>query len=266
MKQFLPIATKPFYIYLLFAVLLSSCVPQKKIKYLQKLQTSDTTSFYANKNNADYKIQVKDNLYIHVYALDSKAYFFFNNETGSNSNNDLTNDASVYLKSYNVSTDGNIDFPILGKVYVKDLTVDQIRAVLQQLIGEYLKETTVVVKIVNFKVTLVGEVGKPGQFTIYKDDFNLFEAISMAGDLTEFANRSRVAIIRRVNGGSQVHYVDLTSDRILSSPYFFLQPNDIVYVAPLGYKRWGLGSTFPWAIVFASLTTALLLINYIKIK
>ncbi len=84
--------------------------------------------------------------------------------------------------------------------------------------------------------------------------------------MTEFANRNKVALIRQVNGGSQVHYLDLTSDKILSSPFYYLQPNDIVYISPLGYKRWGLGSTFPWAIVLSSVTTALLLINYIKIK
>ena len=144
------------------------------------------------------------------------------------------------------------------------MTVDQIKTVLQQLIGEYLKETTVVVKTVNFRVTMVGEVMRPGEFTIYKDDLNVFEAISLAGDLTEFANRSRVALIRQVKGGSQVHYLDLTSETLLSSPYYYLQPSDIVYISPLGYKRWGLGSTFPWAIVLGSISTTLLLINFFK--
>ncbi|MEI7727083.1 MAG: hypothetical protein WCK09_18380, partial [Bacteroidota bacterium] len=92
----------------------------------------------------------------------------------------------------------------------------------------------------------------------------LFEALALAGDLTEFANRTRVALIRQVVGGSQVHYIDLTSDQILKSKFYYLQPNDIVYVAPLGYKRWGLGSTFPWAVILASISTALLLINYVK--
>jgi polysaccharide export outer membrane protein len=82
--------------------------------------------------------------------------------------------------------------------------------------------------------------------------------------MTEFANRNKVALIRQVSGGSEVHYLDLTSDKILSSPYYYLQPNDVIYISPLGYKRWGLGSTFPWVIVLTSVTTALLLINYFK--
>ena len=254
----------PVAIFFIFAVLLSSCVPQKKIKYLQKQQANDTSSFNPNKRNGDYRIQVKDNLYVRVFALDEKAFSFFNKQSGSSSYNDYANDASIYLNSYSVNDDGVIDFPIVGKVYVKDLTVTQVQALLTTLVSEYLKEITIVVKLVNFRVTLVGEVMRPGEFTIYKDEMNIFEALALGGDMTEFANRNRVALIRQVVGGSQVHYIDLTSDRVLSSPYYYLQPNDILYVSPLGYKRWGLGSTFPWAIVLASLTTTILLVSYVK--
>jgi polysaccharide export outer membrane protein len=264
MRKLLALLSRSVFIFILLGGLLFSCVPQKRIKYLQKAQENDTASFNARKRDANYKIQVKDNLYIRVFALDEKAFLFFNKQSGSSSYNDYANDASIYLNSYSVSADGNIDFPIVGKVNVVGFTVDQVKADLQKLIGEYLKEITVVVKLVNFRVTVVGEVMRPGEFTIYKDEVNLFEAISLGGDMTEFANRNRVALIRQVAGGSRVHYLDLTSEKILSSEYYYLQPNDIIYVSPLGYKRWGLGSTFPWAIVLGSVTTALLLINYIK--
>jgi polysaccharide export outer membrane protein len=264
MKQPLTRAVNLAVIFLVFSILLSSCVPQKKIKYLQKQQEQDTTSFHRNRRNVDYKVQPKDNLYIRVFALDEKTYAFFNKQSGSTSFNDYANDASIYLNSYSVTDDGNIDFPIVGKVYVRDLTIDQVKTVLQQLVSEYLKEITVVVKMVNFKVTILGEVYRPGEYTIYKDDINVFEAVSIAGDMSEFANRNRVALVRQTKGGSQVHYLDLTSDKILNSDFYYLQPNDIIYISPLGYKRWGLGSTFPWAIVLSSITTALLMINYIK--
>ncbi len=264
MKKILTPVAKSALIFLLSAVFLSSCVPQKKIKYLQREQAKDTTSYYPGKLKSNYKIQIKDNLYIRVYALDEKAYQFFNRQGGTSSFNDYANDASVYLNSYGVNAEGYIDFPVVGKVLVKGLTVDQAKTVLQEAIGEYLKETTVVVKMVNFKVTLIGEVSRPGQFTIYQDDMNLFEAISLAGDMTEFANRNKVALIRIEKGGSRVHYIDLTSDQILTSPYYHLQPNDIIYISPLGYKRWGLGSVFPWALVMASISTTLLLINYFQ--
>jgi polysaccharide export outer membrane protein len=202
MKKALTLVAKLSLVFLIFLVLFSSCVPQKKIKYLQREQEKDTTSLiHSNKRDSDYKIQPKDNLYIRVFALDEKAFMFFNKQSGSSSYNDYANDASIYLNSYDVNSEGYIDFPIVGKVFVKDLTVYQAKEVLQKMIGEYLKETTVVVKTVNFRVTMVGEVMRPGQFTVYKDAINIFEAISIAGDMTEFANRGRVAVIRQVNGG-----------------------------------------------------------------
>ncbi|MCK9203766.1 MAG: polysaccharide biosynthesis/export family protein [Bacteroidales bacterium] len=262
MKQRLSLLIHHSTFFLLFILLITSCVPQKKIKYLQKEQEKDTSAFYINKRDVDYKVQPKDNLYIRVFSLDEKAFTFFNKQSGTSSYNDYANDASIYLNSYSVNSDGYIDFPIIGKVYVRDLNVDQIKTMIQQLINEYLKETNVVVKIVNFRITLVGELNHPGIFTIYKDDINIFEALSLAGDMTEFGNRNRVALIRQTKGGSQVHYLDLTSDNILNSDYYYLQPSDILYVMPLGYKRWGFGTTFPWAIVLTSISTALLLINY----
>ncbi len=262
MKHRLSLLLKYLSFVLLVAMLATSCVPQKKIKYLQKEQAKDTTSFFSNKRDVEYKVQPKDNLYIRVFSLDEKAFIFFNKQSGTSSYNDYANDASIYLNSYSVTPEGYIDFPIVGKVYVRDLNVDQIKSMIQQLINEYLKETNVVVKVVNFRITLVGEVSRPGIFTIYKDDINIFEALSMAGDMTEFANRSKVALIRQTKGGSRVQYLDLTSDDILNSDFYYLQPSDIIYVMPLGYKRWGLGTTFPWAIVLASVSTTLLLINY----
>jgi polysaccharide biosynthesis/export protein len=264
MKKPILLLGKSALFFLIFAFVFISCVPQKKIKYLQKKQTEDTSTYYPNKRNVDYKIQPKDNLYIRVFSLDEKSFLFFNKQSGSNSYNDYANDASIYLNSYGVNTEGYIDFPLLGKIFVKDLNVDQVKNVIQQLINEYLSETTVVVKMVNFKVTFVGEVTRPGEYTIYKDDINIFEALSIAGDMTEFANRNKVALIRQTKGGSKVFYLDLTSDKILNSDFYYLQPSDIIYVAPLGYKRWGLGSVFPWALIFASISTALLLINYFK--
>lgn len=264
MKQYYALLTKPATLLLIIVLAITSCVPQKKIKYLQRVQKEDTTTYFQNKHDVDYKLQPKDNIYVRVYSLDEKTFMFFNKQSGSNSYNDYANDASIYLNSYGVDFDGYIDFPIIGKIFVKDLTAEQIKDMIQKLINEYLRETTVTVKIVNFRVTVLGEVSRPGEFKVYQDDLNLFEAISLAGDMTEFANRNKVALIRKTKNGSKVQYIDLTSDKVLSSDFYYLQPNDIIYIAPLGYKRWGLGSQFPWAIILASISTTLLLINYIQ--
>jgi polysaccharide export outer membrane protein len=163
-----------------------------------------------------------------------------------------------------VDDDGNIEFPIIGKVAVKGKTVKVVNEAIQRLVSDYMKEVAVVVKLVNFKITILGEVGRPGEFTFYQNQVNVFEALSMAGDMTEFANRGEVALIRKTKAGSEVYYLNLNEQDILQSPYYYLQPNDILYISPLGYKRWGLGSTFPWAIILASISTTLLLINYFK--
>ena len=267
MKIYLEFNFRHLFFLLAISGLITSCVPQKEIKYLQKQQERDTLGFYPNKRNSDRKVQPKDNLYIRVYTLDEKASGYFNKLTtvsGATSYNDYTNDASIYLNSYNVNNDGTIDFPIIGKVFVQNMTVNEIKNIIQAKIDEYLKETMVVVKIVNFKITFVGEITRPGQYSIYKDDITIFEALSLAGDMTEFSNRKKVTLIRQTYGGSKVVYLNMNSDQILSSDYYYLQPNDIIYVMQLGYKRMGLGSTFAWAFIFSAITTTLLLINYFK--
>ncbi len=102
-----------------------------------------------------------------------------------------------------------------------------------------LKNLLVIVKMVNFKITILGEAKVPGQLLIYQNKINIFEAISMAGDLTDFANRNKVALIRQVKGGSKIYYLDLTSDKLLSSELYYLAPNDILYISPLRVKQYG---------------------------
>jgi polysaccharide export outer membrane protein len=244
-------------------LLLSACVPQKKIKYLQSLQEHDSSRVFVNKRPLDYKIQTYDNLYIRIFSLDEKTFMFFNKVSTTTQYNDFANPASIYLNSYGVDKEGYIDFPVVGRVYVKNLTVEEVKNVLQRKIDEYLTETMVVVKMVNFSITILGEVTSPGQLLIYQDEINIFEALSMAGDLTDYANRHKITLVRQTPHGSEVHYLDLNKADIMSSEFYYLMPNDIIYASPLGIKQWGF-ATFPYAIVFSAISTALLLINYFK--
>jgi polysaccharide biosynthesis/export protein len=254
----------PFFVVI---VLLSSCVTQKQVRYLQKKQKEDTTTTFPNSRLADYKIQSNDNIYIRIYSMDEKSFLFFNKQSsassGTNNLYDYSSDAAIYLNSYSVDDSGYITFPLVGKLYIRDLTVDQTKILIQKMVNEYLKETTVVVKLVNFNITVVGEVRRPGEIKVYQDKINIFELLSLAGDLTDFADRGKVALIRQTKSGSRVVYIDLNSEKILNSEYYYLRPNDILYIAPLGVKRWGFES-FPWVIVFSAISTTLLLINYFK--
>jgi polysaccharide export outer membrane protein len=246
-------------------ILLGSCVSQKQVKYFQQVQTQNAPSAFQNTRTSDYKIQAHDNLYIKVYGLDEKSFLFFNKQSGINPNYSTEQtEIGLYLDSYVVNDSGYIDFPLAGKIFVKDLKVEEAKARIQTVVNEYLKNVLVTVKMVNFQLNILGEVRKPGNYTINQDKINIFEAISLAGDLNEFANRHKVALVRQTKEGSKVVYLNLNSIEILSSPYYYLEPNDILYFAPLGVKRFGT-ETFPWALVFSAITTTLLLISYLKL-
>lgn len=246
----------------LAVVLLASCVPQRKMLYMQSATESDTTRHFVNERTISYKIQPGDNLYIKVVSLDEKTSNMFN-VSGSGNNQQFTNDAAVYLNSYTVSDQGTIEFPLAGQVYVQNLNVEQVKERIQLILDDYLKETVLIIKLVNFNLTVLGEVKRPGQYKVYQSEINVFEAISMSGDLTEFAKRSDVKIIRQTKTGSEVITIDLENANILGSDYYYLKPNDIIYVEPLKIKQYGF-ATFPYALVFSSISTALLLINFFK--
>ncbi len=243
---------------------LSSCVTQKQVKYLQRQQQNDTTQSYRNQRVSDYRVQAHDNLYIRIFNLDEKSYLFFNRQTSVTSNMVYEySDINLYLDSYVVDDSGYIDFPLIGKILVKDLKVEQVKNTVQTLINDYLKDVIVTVKLVSFNITVLGEIKMPGTHKVYQDKINIFEAISLAGDLTEFANRNKVALVRQTKEGSRVIYLNLNSIDILRSQYYYLKPNDILYFAPLGVKRWGT-ETFPWALIFSAISTTLLLLYYFK--
>jgi polysaccharide export outer membrane protein len=265
MKKIFISISKILILFTILAFLFSSCVSQKKIKYLQQKQKTDTSTYFEANRTGDYKIQPKDNLYIRIMSLDEKTNQLFNSmTTSSTTGGGYYQDAGIYLSSYSVSDEGYIEFPILGKVFIKELTVEQTKNLLQQLVDEYIKEAVVIVKMVNFKITVLGEAKLPGQFSIYQNKINIFEGIALAGDLTDFANRNKVILVRQVKGGSKVYYLDLTSTKLLTSDLYYLSPNDILYISPLRVKQYGF-TTFPYTLVLSSITLIITLLTFFKI-
>jgi len=260
MKKNLRIAFRLVFMAFITASVFSACVPQKKMMYMQMAEQTEIRPSYENDRSISYSIQPGDNLYIKVVSLDEKTSMIFNGSGGGNSQQ-LASDASVYLNSYTVSDVGTIEFPLAGQIYVQNLNIEQIKERIQETLDEYLKETVLIVRLVNFNVTVLGEVRRPGQYKVYQSEINIFEILSMSGDLTEFAKRSDIKIVRQTKSGSEVITVDLERADILSSDYYYLKPNDIIYVEPLKIKQYGF-ATFPYALVFSSISTALLLINF----
>jgi len=242
------------------ALLVTSCVSQKKVLMLQNEKMLDSISSveYVNKRTFNYKVQPGDNLYIRVSSMDKNFLAFFNLDgvanvtAGGNTTNSAGNPA-IYLNGFTVSDEGLIDFPYAGKIYVKDLTVDEIQQKIQTIIGAYQKETIVYVKLGVFNLTILGEVTKPGQYQVYQSDINIFQALALAGNPTDFANRKNVKIIHQMTEGSQIVRVNINDADILSNPNYYLKPNDIIYVEPLSIKRWGF-SNVPYSLIISMLS------------
>lgn len=256
-KNILYSLTKTLLILLATSLLTASCVSQKKLIYLQNKQKAISKNEFVNERIENYKVQPGDNLYIRINSFDEKTTMLFNSSDNRYGQN--FNDMSVYLNSYTVAEDGAIDFPLTGKIQVQNLSIEQVKAEISKVLKVYLKETMIIVKLINFNVTLLGEVKDPGQYKIYQDKINLFEAIAMANDLGDFANR-KIKLIRQSKRGATIHILDLTDQNILESDFFYLMPNDIIYVEPLKGKQFTF-SNFPYSVVFSAL---ILLLNFTK--
>jgi len=255
----LPILKKTGLIIFLAAILLSSCVPMKRIRYLQdpKDKKEVTKADFQKPEYIEYLVHKGDNLYIRVNSLDEKSNYF--DKAGDISN--YYSEAGIYLNSYTVNDSGYVEFPLIGKVMVNNQTIEQIQRQLQAKVNEYIKNTVVIVKLANFRVSMIGEFTNPGKYVIYQDKINIFEAISMAGDMTDFAKRNKVLLVRQSEKGVKTYRINLNDYSILESDYYYLMPNDLVYVEPLKGKQFAF-SEFPYILILTTVTTTLLLLNY----
>ena len=242
---------------LLMAMLFASCVPQKKMLYLKEAQMAaeNQSINYVNERSINYRLQPGDNLYIRfINTVDERTA----SPMRAESTRSLSSDASIYLQSYTLDEEGCIEMPLAGKIELLNLTVDEAKDRLQTVLDKYINQTTIIVKLSNFNLTVLGEVNRPGMYKVYQSQINLFEAISLAGNMTSFANKEDVKIIRQTDNGSEILTVDMGVADILSSPYYYLKPNDILYVEPLKIKQWGF-TTFPYSTVMSIVSLALTL-------
>jgi polysaccharide export outer membrane protein len=240
-------------------MLLSSCISQKKVRMLQEKTIKDISANFENSKKTTYKLQVGDHLYIKVNSVDPKTSKVFQSDFPINYTNTY-----LYLNSYTVNEEGYIHFSFIDKLYVRGLTIEQVRTLMQKSVNEYFKEANVFVKLVDFQVAVLGEVSSPGNFTIDKDQINIFQALGLAGGIKEFGNRKKITLVRQTLQGSEVHYLDLTDNSVLKSEYYYLLPNDILYVEPYSSKSFTF-STFPYSVILSSVSTLLLIFTYLKI-
>ena len=249
-------------IYLLAIILLFAyCTPQKKLIYLQDTGSVSNDSI-SKAQQFEYKLQAKDVLYINVKTLDLESNNFFAEDRTQQytANSDL----ALYINGYMINDSGNIRLPVVGDVYLLGLSLEEAQQKVQESVNKYLKEAVVTVKITNFKITILGEVGSPGVFNVYNSKINILEALGMAGDLDIYGKRE-ITLVRNENNIQTFHKIDLKDRKLLQSNYFYLLPNDIIIVDPLPAKSWGFANAMtPITLSLSLISTTILIINFIK--
>ncbi|WP_303224505.1 polysaccharide biosynthesis/export family protein [Alistipes communis] len=225
-------------IFILGALLLASCATNKRAAYIQQVQTDIPTAI-----EQDYQIRIKplDRLTVTINSKDPELAAPFNAASSYNSLNGLSTYSSSSngnLQILTVDKEGKIQLPIIGEIDCDGLTRNELAKKIENTIREngMVHDPIVIIQFADVKFSVLGEVARPGQFSITKDRISLFDALAMAGDLTIYGQRENVALIREENGMRTVHYFDLKNPDILTSPYFYLQQDDVVYVTPNKYK------------------------------
>ena len=218
--------------------LMGACTSYRKVPYLQNSETADLSKL--PKTLYDAKIMPKDLLTITVSTTDPQAAIPFNltvpNPTSAAQSNSLT--SQPVLQQYLVDNEGNIDFPVLGTLHIGDMTKTDVEKMIQEKLLPYMKETPIVtVRMVNYKISVLGEVTRPGTFTVSNEKVNIFEALALAGDMTIWGRRDNVKLMRENSEGERkIVELNLNDANVIGSPYFYLQQNDVVYVIPTTKK------------------------------
>jgi len=259
------------YLFFIVLFLLASCIPQKRLLLLQDKDKTAPNEFklpiYI------HHIKPGDNLYITVTGIDEKTASMFNlqkagstgfGNQGYQSGSGTTQSTGMYLWSYTVNDSGYISFPLVKGIFLKGLNLRDAQKIIQDSVNQYANYTTAIIKYVSFKVTVLGEVINPGQVLSYDEHLSLFELFGLSGDMTDYANRNRITITRKTDTGLVLKYVDVTDKKFLGSEYFYLHPDDIVYVPPMTAKSFGLRN-FQLGTALSLVSSVLLFINIFKL-
>jgi polysaccharide biosynthesis/export protein len=248
-------------VYILIVVtffgLITSCVSQREVEYLQ--DKDKRIKSFNDPEIQDYKLKPSDELYIQINSLDEAAANIFSGSVNQQSG--AIGGMQPYgasLVSYAIDKEGFLILPVIGKIFVKEKTINQVSEILKDSLITILNQPIVTVKLVNRYISVLGEVRNPGHFPYAQEKLTVYDAMGLAGDITEYGNRGNVILTRNEAGKNFRINLDLTKSDILASNYYYLRPNDILYVKPLRKKFWGMRE-FPFSIILSTISTALLI-------
>jgi polysaccharide biosynthesis/export protein len=225
---------------LLLILIITSCTSTKEILMFQD-SGEDLSSLYVPAPLPEPVIKPFDNLYLNIVTLDPEVNRIFNPSSGgggySGTQQMYGDPTSQYINGYRVSADSTVTIPILGKLNFVGLNLLEAQIRLKERADEYLKESTVQVKFLNYKVNIAGEIRSPGLFYNYEGNINILDALGMANGITEFADLKNVIVKRQDENKVITHKLDLTNNSVYSSEVYYLQPNDVIYIPPSKLKR-----------------------------
>lgn len=255
-----------FSIIVIIGNLYTSCKTKKDLTYLQDLSNQELQEGVPTPAKA-YKIKENDNLYIDILSMNQEINALFNPSKGMGYNSGTQQNygdiSSQYLNGFQVDFKGDITMPILGTVKVLDKTIHEAQELIQTEVDKYIKDATIKVKLLNFKLTVMGEVKNPGVYYNYNNYITILDGISMASGQTDYSHIKNVLVLRQTENGIKSYRMDLTSSKdLLISKAFYLQPNDVIYIEPDKSKRLKINMPV-FTLILSSISTAVLLLKYV---
>jgi polysaccharide export outer membrane protein len=257
-------------IFLLSAVLFSSCVMNKQVQLIQKDDVNvkglpkDSVVRSYGLASFNYKIQPNDILYVEFESLTPADFDFLSKNNVTQQGQFQTQGASALVNGDLVDPQGDIPFLVVGKVKVQGLTIFEIQEKLQAVADQYLDSPLVKVRLINFRITVLGEVAREGSVVLANNRVSMLEAIGLAGGLGELADRSNVKLIRQVGSKTEIAYINLLDENFMNSPYYFVNQNDVLVVPPLKQRPFRKYFGQNLALITSSLALLLLTINVIS--
>lgn len=247
---------------LILILFVASCIPQKELLYLQEKEP-DMEFNPLDQITGKYFLQPNDYLYIRISTFDPKISEFFNAGQGSSGNSIQTVGNTMFM--YLIDDDMNIDFPYAGKINLAGCNLPMAKEKIKEDLKPFIKDANVIVQLGTKSYVILGEVRSPGQKNMDKDQITIFEAIGAAGDLTVFGKKREVKIVRPKNDGTADTYVvDITDHKIVGSEYYYIYPNDLIYVRPMKAKQFGIGESFSLGIITSLLALGLTIYTITK--
>lgn len=246
--------------------LLTGCVPNKKIVLMQKDDVNkkdlpkDSVVRTYQLDTFTYRVQPHDLLLVRFESLTPEEYDFFVGQGRQTGNVNMTGGNAIAAGEL-VDEHGEIPFPVIGKVKVAGLTVFQIRDSLQAIASRYVESPVVKVRLINYRITILGEVGSEGTITLMNNRVSMLEAISQAGGLGELADVANVKLIRQKGATVEVQYVNLLDENFFNSPYYYVHQNDILIVPPLRQRPFRRYFGTNLSLIVSTISLILLAIN-----